>query len=441
MKLVEFCIYRPSRQRNGKRVQQLTYRGRFRFDTDAKETDVALGLTTKENAKAALRRLVEQREDEHFGRIAPKLQRDAASKPLVEHLEDYVATLQAAQRASHYIYTTRRLVTRLCKECGWQYPKDVSINAFEAWRGRPAGKAVKTLNEYLNSTRAFLNWMEHCERIQANPLRKVKKLATRGHERRKRRSYTDSELERLCAVAGPRLLAYLLAACAGLRRNEANTLRRSDVQLETVEPMLVVRAENAKNRREQAIPLHPELLAELRKRMAGEANPAGLVLPEGVPIMRMLRRDLEAAGIAYFDETGQQADYHALRRTFATRMAKFGVGQRTRQELMRHRSASETEGYTDASHLMLREAIGMLPPIQASPVASPLASPEPGFGCLVASFAGTNGKSCEPTKTSENKGEKHDLAPNGTEGQETEDGSKGRTRTYNHPVNSRVLYH
>ncbi len=437
MKLVKLFVYRPKKLRDGKKVVQLTYRGRFRYDVDAKDTDVALGLTTKQNAESELKRIAAEREDEQFGRIAPKLQRAAAGKLLVEHLEDYVATLQAAQRASHYVYLMRRLVTRLCKECGWQYPKDVSVNAFEAWRGGQTDKAVKTLNEYLNSARAFLNWMEHCERIQANPLRKVKKLATRGHEKRKRRSYTDTELGKLSAVAGPRLLAYLLAADAGLRRNEANKLRWSDVQLETVEPLLVVRAQNAKNRREQAIPLHPELLAELVKRKADAATSTGLVLPQGVPTMPMLRRDLAAAGIAYFDETGQQADYHALRRTFATRMAKFGVGQRTRQELMRHRSATETEGYTDASHLMLREAIGMLPPIQASPVASPVN----GFPCLQASFAGTDGKIRKPTQTSENKGEKHVPALNGTEGQGKEDGSKGRTRTYNIPVNSRMLYH
>lgn len=232
-------------------------------------------------------------------------------------------------------------------------------------------------------------------------------------------------------------LGYLLAADAGLRRNEANKLRWSDVQLETAEPMLVVRAQNAKNRREQAIPLHPELLAELVKRKPSATSPASFVLPEGVPTMPMLRRDLEAAGIAYFDETGQQADYHALRRTFATRMAKFGVGQRTRQELMRHRSASETEGYTDASHLMLREAIGMLPPIQASPVASPVN----GFPCLQASFGGTDGKNGKPAQTLETKGEWHAPALNGTEGEEKKDGSKGRTRTYNIPVNSRMLYH
>ena len=104
---------------------------------------------------------------------------------------------------------------------------------------------------------------------------------------------------------------------------------------------------------------------------------------------------------------------------------------------MRHRSASETEGYTDASHLMLREAIAMLPPIQASPVASPAN----GFPCLQASFAGTEGKNGKPAKTSENERKRRVLAQNGTEWQRKESGSKGRTRTYNRPVNSRMLYH
>ena len=437
MKLVEFCIYRPSRQRKGKRIVQLTYRGRFRFDTDKKETDVALGLTTKDNAKAALRRLVEERENEHFGRIAPKLQRDAESKPLVEHLADFVASLRAARRSEHYAYLMGRMVTKICDECRWKYPQDVPVNAFEAWRAKNADKSLKTLNEYLNCTRAFLNWMEHCERIAANPLRKVRKHSTRGHERRKRRAYSDADLAMLTTVAGPRLLAYFLAAHAGLRRAEADKLRWADVQLEAAEPFLVVRAENAKNRREQAVPLHPELLAELKRRKPTDAKPGDLVLPDGVPSMPALRQDLSAAGIAFVDETGQRADFHALRHTFATRLAKFGAGQRARQELMRHSSPMQTEGYTDASQLLLRDAVRLLPPIQASH----LASPENGFACLSVAFAGTQGKSAKPTESLENKGESHSSARNGTEGQESEDGSKGRTRTYNHPVNSRVLYH
>ena len=437
MKLVKLFVYRPKKVRDGKKVTQLTYRGRFRYDVDAKDTDIALGLTTKQNAESELRRIAAQREDEQFGRIAPKLQRDSATKPLVEHLEEFVGTLQAAQRAEHYVYLMRRLVTRLCTECGWQFPPDVSVNAFEAWRSRQTGKAVKTQNEYLNCARAFLNWMEHCERIQANPLRKVKKLATRGHEKRKRRSYSDPELARLSAVAGPRLLAYFLAAHAGLRRSEADRLRWSDLHLEGEKPFLVVRAEIAKNRKQQSIPLHPELLAELVKRKGAGTSASGLVLPEEVPTMPALRRDLKAAGIAYLDELGQQADFHALRHTFATRMAKFGVGQRSRQELMRHSSPSETEGYTDASHLLLGEAIGLLPAIQASPVASPAN----GFPCLQVSFAGTAKKTGAVQHTIENKGESRAPALNGTEGHEKENGSKGRARTYNPPVNSRMLYH
>ena len=89
------------------------------------------------------------------------------------------------------------------------------------------------------------------------------------------------------------------------------------------------------------------------------------------------------------------------------------------------------------THLLLREAIGLLPAIQASPVASPAN----GFPCLEVTFAGTDRENGEQPKPIENKGESHGPALNGTEWQEKKIGSKGRTRTYNHPVNSRVLYH
>jgi hypothetical protein len=49
--------------------------------------------------------------------------------------------------------------------------------------------------------------------------------------------------------------------------------------------------------------------------------------------------------------------------------------------------------------LLRRDAVGLLPPIQASPVASPLASPETGPACLVVSFADTEGTPSKREKT------------------------------------------
>ena len=45
-----------------------------------------------------------------------------------------------------------------------------------------------------------------------------------------------------------------------------------------------------------------------------------------------MRRDLEAAGIAYRDVSGRVVDFHAFRHTFVTRLAQSGVGPAVARE-------------------------------------------------------------------------------------------------------------
>jgi hypothetical protein len=44
-----------------------------------------------------------------------------------------------------------------------------------------------------------------------------------------------------------------------------------------------------------------------------------------IPSVRQLRVDLEAAGLAYRDEAGRVADFHALRASYGTALARAGV--------------------------------------------------------------------------------------------------------------------
>ena len=74
--------------------------------------------------------------------------------------------------------------------------------AGEANRSTP-----KTLNEYLNSANAFLNWLVRQNRLPKNPLSKVTKVDIRGRQK-KRRALSVEELARLITVAGERRLIY-----------------------------------------------------------------------------------------------------------------------------------------------------------------------------------------------------------------------------------------
>jgi len=50
----------------------------------------------------------------------------------------------------------------------------------------------------------------------------------------------------------------------------------------------------------------------------------------------MLRKDLQAAGIPYRDASDRVADFHTLRHTFITRLARSGVVPAVAKSLARH---------------------------------------------------------------------------------------------------------
>jgi hypothetical protein len=90
--------------------------------------------------------------------------------------------------------------------------------------------------------------------------------------------------------------------------------------------------------------------------------PAGLV--------RILDRDLKAAGIPKRDDRGRTVDVHAMRTTFGTLLSKTGTAPRTAQAAMRHSDIKLTMGvYTDPRLLDVRGAVEKLPalPLPTTP--------------------------------------------------------------------------
>ena len=75
--------------------------------------------------------------------------------------------------------------------------------------------------------------------------------------------------------------------------------------------------------------------------------------------LRRFKRDLKGAGIPYKNAQGRIADFHALSRvTPTTHMGQLGIGERVRQEFMRHSDLRLTSAvYTDVEQLPTRGAI------------------------------------------------------------------------------------
>ncbi len=68
-------------------------------------------------------------------------------------------------------------------------------------------------------------------------------------------------------------------------------------------------------------------------------------------LIRILDRDLRAAGIAKRDDRGRTVAVHGMRTTFGTHLSKGGVPLRTAQAALRHSKPDLTANvYTDPRH-------------------------------------------------------------------------------------------
>ena len=192
-----FTVYKPKRIRNGKRFISRLYRGKYRLDNDLLVTDIPLKTPDKQVAEERLKKIIQEKQREAEGIIAPKALRDAAQKSLVDHLADFITDLNAKRRDGMYIYNIEKRSRRVIRECEWKLPADVTADSFIAWRARQ-NKAAKTINDYQDTMNDLFNWMQRLGRIIANPLRSVEKVQVKGHEVRQRRALTDYEFVVVC---------------------------------------------------------------------------------------------------------------------------------------------------------------------------------------------------------------------------------------------------
>jgi integrase len=386
-------VYKPSRVKNGRRVVARMYRGKYRLDPREKLKDVALHTNDKQVAEQKLRKIVQDEQREREGLIAPQYQREAAATPLLIHIKDFVADRRAVGCDEKYVRELERKLERLAEENRWLRASDVSAESFCAWRARQR-LTPKTLNEYLNAACGLLNWLE--PQVGGNVLRHVQKAQTNGAKTLNRRAFTETELQRLCAVSGPRGVVYRVAARTGIRRGELVQVEWPDVHLDTAQPFIHVRACVSKNHRAARQPLPPDAADALRELRLIQASSGVLVFAGRIPRMNQFRKDLEAAGIPYIDSKGDRADFHALRKTFGTMLTLSGeVGQRTIMELMRHSDMRLTaKTYTDANMLPVSDAMIALTRYAASKRYSQIDSQKlvPGCPTVSATVPGNAGE-------------------------------------------------
>jgi site-specific recombinase XerD len=161
------------------------------------------------------------------------------------------------------------------------------------------------------------------------------------------------------------VLAVLL--CAGLRSTELLELTVSSVGGRTGERILTVRGKGGK---ERAVPVEPELEAVIDEYLTSRATRFGGREPGrsdplfvGADGNRMGRGALQYLVSRSYREAGvsgqvpRGASVHALRHTFATRLAEDGASAVEIMRLLGHASLTTSQNYIDATAREQRAAI------------------------------------------------------------------------------------
>ena len=360
---MECSLFKRKRNKGGKIISDRTYSGQYKTAWMSGPQRVPLGTADKGVAEKLLKRIVAVAEKGH--RVIRSLDEltGMQSGSLETSLQTFVADLAAKKRSRKYqldITSRIRAVTRFCK---WNTIEDVHLAGFIRWRSQ-ANLAPKTLNEYLAAWTAFLNWCVKTGLLETMPFARVDKVKQRGQEVRKRRAFSEDELRRLFAVAPlKRRVIYAVALCTGLRRNECKQLQWGDVHLDADPPYVIARASTTKNSKEACQILTKEAAELLREWRPENPSPNQRVF-QMFKELKLFKRDLEAAGIPFVNERGEQADFHAFRKTLDTLMGVAGEGVATRMEIMRHSEARlSTHVYNHAPHLPTRQAVERLPSV------------------------------------------------------------------------------
>ena len=325
---------------------------------------------------------------------------EQSRRAIGEHIDEFIQHLEAlGGKAPRYLQQVRSRLKAFVAFSHIEILGSLEADRVTAFvlslRGRDLSGV--TVNEYIGTLKQFAKWAVATSRLPADPLASVTKQSAKTIQpKRPRRAFSADQIGALLHAArvrpvqelrtirhGPRegqqvarvsdeaivraehlgeerVLAYLIALWTGLRRSEMSALQWQDVRLDTLPSQLHLRAHTTKAKRADRVTLHPQVADALRAFRPEKPKPTESVL-RAVPGMKVLRADLELAGIAYVTETGR-VDLHAMRKSLSTYLSAHGVPLRLTQAHMRHSDPRLTAGvYTDESALPVASAVTELP--------------------------------------------------------------------------------
>lgn len=299
---------------------------------------------------------------------------------LVDHLDDWHHSLLNKGTTDKHADLVKLRADRVLRGCRFTQWADISASAVQRFLAslRDEKLSAQTRNFYLGAVKQFCRWMVMDQRAETNPLQHLQGENVKLDRHHDRADFNIDELRRLVTVAhngpdwrgipGPeRSLVYRLVAETGLRANEVRTLTVESLSLDGAEPTVTVEAGYSKRRQQDTLPVRPDLAVVLRENFSGKLPQAvAFKMPPPSDVARMLRSDLERAGIPYKTPDGKVRDFHALRHTFGTLLKRAGVHPKDAQMLMRHSTITLTmDRYTHGVVGDLTAALQSLPRLRS----------------------------------------------------------------------------
>lgn len=379
---------------------------------DGKDKVMVPLATDKQASQAMLTDIIRHRERGEAGLVNPyKLHLDRA---IEEHMGEYLAALREEGRTPFYLHEKERILKLIFRTAGIKKLGDLTADRLDRYlsqmtkgtgkvRGLPVAASTKMVHR--TAANAFAVWLKRKGRLPNNPLENVVK--PQGKPVRERRSLTPAEMQKLLAAARERplrealtntggrrpdgapktavrvwtadiraevqdryrrlgrerALLYKTAVLTGLRQGELAALKVAYLNLDRKPfPALDLPGEFTKNGEDAKLLLVPSLAEELRQWVADTGKKlTDALFTVSEKANKIFRRDLRAAGIAYRDDLGRYADFHALRHSANTMLGMAGIPPKLRQLFMRHSDIRLTTAtYDDDSLYEMEPAIKAL---------------------------------------------------------------------------------
>ena len=301
---------------------------------------------------------------EEAGLLAAGSRAALVQSPLADVIDAWEQYLTGARFSPNYPrvasnYVRRVLVDQLGATIFSELRSGIIVGAVQKY-SRANGWATSTMMSVLAHLRCVGIWVS-AEAGVSNPMAGVPiREVSRDEQVRVRRALTEDEQGLLLQVTAEqptragstaleRLALWAVALNTGLRAGALARVRDVDVKLD--DAVLDACGSGATNKKASPKPLNRTAIGALRSILDGP--PTGKLL---FPILRggasgskrvcrALAADLAAAGIPVRDDMGRQVDFHALRHTFGTTMARKGTPVHLLMRLMDHANPRTTMRY------------------------------------------------------------------------------------------------